>query len=138
MSPPPIRRRVSQHALLNAWRARRQRPDDGRGEYGMATLELDPASDALFAGLAGRQQVWMSHRDAVAGLPEGFSTAGRTATCAIAAIAAPGRKLYAVQFHPEVVHTERGREYLANFVFRVCGCRKDWDPRGRVPRSEEA
>ena len=108
-----------------------------RGEYGMATLELDPASDALFAGLAGRQQVWMSHRDAVAGLPEGFSTAGRTATCAIAAIAAPGRKLYAVQFHPEVVHTERGREYLANFVFRVCGCRKDWDPRGRVPMLEQ-
>jgi GMP synthase (glutamine-hydrolysing) len=108
-----------------------------RGEYGMATLELDPASDEVFAGLAGRQQVWMSHRDAVAGLPEGFSAAGRTATCAIAAMAAPGRKLYAVQFHPEVVHTERGREYLANFVFRVCGCRKDWDPRRRVPMLEQ-
>ena len=107
-----------------------------RGEYGMATLEMDPVSDALFEGLGGRQQVWMSHRDAVAGLPEGFSTAGRTATCAIAAMAAPGKKLYAVQFHPEVVHTERGREYLANFVFRVCGCRKDWDPRGRAPMLE--
>jgi len=108
-----------------------------RGEYGMATLELDAASDPLFAGLAGRQQVWMSHRDAVAGLPEGFSARGRTATCAIAAIANPERKLYAVQFHPEVVHTERGREYLENFVFRVCGCRKDWDPRRRVPMLEE-
>jgi GMP synthase (glutamine-hydrolysing) len=107
-----------------------------RGEYGMATLEMDPVSDALFEGLGGRQQVWMSHRDAVAGLPEGFSTAGRTATCAIAAMAAPGRNLYAVQFHPEVVHTERGREYLANFVFRVCGCREDWDPRGRAPMLE--
>jgi len=51
-----------------------------------------------------------------------------TAACAIAAMAAPERKLYSVQFHPEVVHTERGREYLANFVFRVCGCRQDWDP----------
>jgi len=107
-----------------------------RGEYGMATLEMDPVSDALFEGLGGRQQVWMSHRDAVDGLPEGFSTAGRTATCAIAAMAAPGRKLYAVQFHPEVVHTERGKEYLANFVFRVCGCRKDWDPSGRAPALE--
>jgi GMP synthase (glutamine-hydrolysing) len=108
-----------------------------RGEYGMATLDLDPASDPLFAGLAGLQQVWMSHRDAVAGLPEGFSSAGRTATCAIAAIAAPARKLYAVQFHPEVVHTERGLQYLSNFVFRVCQCRKDWDPRRRVPMLEQ-
>ena len=108
-----------------------------RGEYGMATLDLDPAADPLFAGLAGRQQVWMSHRDAVAGLPEGFSSAGRTAACAIAAIAAPARKLYAVQFHPEVVHTERGMQYLSNFVFRVCDCRKDWDPRRRVPMLEQ-
>jgi GMP synthase (glutamine-hydrolysing) len=108
-----------------------------RGEYGMATLDLDPASDPLFAGLEGRQQVWMSHRDAVAGLPEGFSSAGRTATCAIAAIAAPARKLYAVQFHPEVVHTERGLQYLSNFVFRVCECRKDWAPRRRVPMLEQ-
>ena len=108
-----------------------------RGEYGMATLDLDPAADPLFAGLAGRQQVWMSHRDAVAGLPEGFSSAGRTDTCAIAAIAAPARKLYAVQFHPEVVHTERGMQYLSNFVFRVCDCRKDWDPRRRVPMLEQ-
>ena len=108
-----------------------------RGEYGMATLDLDPADNPLFAGLAGRQQVWMSHRDAVAGLPVGFSTAGRTAACAIAAMAAPDRKLYSVQFHPEVVHTERGREYLANFVFRVCGCRQDWDPRRRVPMLEQ-
>jgi GMP synthase (glutamine-hydrolysing) len=108
-----------------------------RGEYGMATLELDATSDPLFAGLSGSQQVWMSHRDAVAGLPEGFYAAGRTGTCAIAAIAAPGRKLYAVQFHPEVVHTERGRQYLENFVFRVCGCLKDWDPRRRVPMLEQ-
>jgi len=107
-----------------------------RGEYGMATLDLDPACDPLFAGLDGRQQVWMSHRDAVEALPEGFSAVGRTATCAIAAIAAPARKLYAVQFHPEVVHTERGKEYLANFVFRVCGCKEDWDALGRLPALE--
>src|SRR5207248_11374284 len=88
-----------------------------RGEYGLATLDLDATSDPLFRGLAGRQQVWMSHRDVVGALPPGFSVIGRTDTCAVAAIAAPQRKLYAVQFHLEVVHTTRGREYLSNFVF---------------------
>ncbi|PWT97262.1 MAG: glutamine-hydrolyzing GMP synthase [Terriglobia bacterium] len=108
-----------------------------KGEYGLATLELDDTCDPLFAGLAGRQQVWMSHRDTVYGLPEGFSAVGRTATCAIAAVAAPDRRLYAVQFHPEVVHTTRGKEILSNFIFRVCGCCKDWDPRQRIPLIEQ-
>ena len=107
-----------------------------KGEYGLATLELDETTDPLFAGLGGRQQIWMSHRDVVGVLPEGFSAAGRTETCAMAAIAAPQRKLYGLQFHPEVVHTARGKEYLANFLFRVCGCRKDWNPRHRVPMLE--
>jgi GMP synthase (glutamine-hydrolysing) len=104
-----------------------------RGEYGLATLELDAASDPMFAGLPARQQVWMSHRDTVAALPPGFHVAGRTSTCAVAAIAAPARGLYAVQFHPEVVHTECGGQYLSNFLFGVCGCARDWDPRGRAP-----
>jgi GMP synthase (glutamine-hydrolysing) len=107
-----------------------------KGEYGLATLELDETTDPLFAGLGGRQQIWMSHRDVVGVLPEGFRAAGRTETCAMAAIAAPQRKLYGLQFHPEVVHTARGQEYLANFLFRVCGCRKDWNPRHRVPMLE--
>jgi GMP synthase (glutamine-hydrolysing) len=108
-----------------------------RGEYGLATLEMDPASDPLFRGLEGRQQVWMSHRDTVAAVPAGFHVAGRTSTCAVAAFAAPQRRLYGVQFHPEVVHTERGKEYLANFVLRICGCQKDWDPRHRAPLLEQ-
>ncbi len=108
-----------------------------RGEYGLATLELADVADPLFAGLAGSQQIWMSHRDSVCELPQGFSTVGSTSTCAVAAIAAPERKLYAVQFHPEVVHTARGREYFSNFVFRVCGCLPDWDPRHRVPLIEQ-
>jgi len=107
-----------------------------KGEYGLAMLELDDAADPLFAGLAGRRQIWMSHRDVVGAVPAGFSAVGRTETCAIAAIAAPERKLYGVQFHPEVVHTARGMDYLSNFVFRVCGCQKDWDPRHRVPLIE--
>src|SRR5438270_8242034 len=107
------------------------------GEYGLATLNLGEADDPMFAGLGGTQQVWMSHRDTVERAPAGFRVAGQTGTCAIAAIAAPERGFYAVQFHLEVVHTRRGREYLANFVFGVCGCEKDWDPRNRVPLLEQ-
>jgi GMP synthase (glutamine-hydrolysing) len=108
-----------------------------KGEYGLATLELDDLADPFFSGLAGRQQIWMSHRDVVAAPPPGFTVAGRTDTCAIAAMGAPARKLYSLQFHPEVVHTVRGRDYLRNFVFAVCGCAPDWEPRGRVPMLEQ-
>jgi GMP synthase (glutamine-hydrolysing) len=104
-----------------------------KGEYGFANLELDETADPMFAGLAGSQQIWMSHRDVVGAVPAGFDVVGRTETCAIAAIAESRRRLYGVQFHPEVVHTARGKEYLANFVFQVCGCTADWDPRNRVP-----
>jgi GMP synthase (glutamine-hydrolysing) len=108
-----------------------------KGEYGLAALDLDETSDPMFAGLAGNQQVWMNHRDAVAALPQGFTVAGRTSTCAVAAIAAPARRFYGVQFHPEVVHTTRGQEFLSNFVFRVCGCVGDWDPSHRIPVIEQ-
>ena len=108
-----------------------------QGEYGLATLELAETADPMFAGLGGRQQIWMSHRDVVETVPEGFQVAGRTDTCAVAAMASSARRLYGVQFHPEVVHTVRGREYLSNFVFRVCGCQKDWDPRHRAPLIEQ-
>jgi len=107
-----------------------------KGEYGLAMLDLEETADPLFAGLSGRQQIWMSHRDVVGSVPQGFRVVGRTDTCAVAAMAAPERRLYGLQFHPEVVHTARGGEYLANFVFGVCGCRKDWDPRHRVPLIE--
>ena len=109
-----------------------------KSEFGLATLELNGGTGTpLFSGLARRQQVWMSHRDLVAELPPGFSNAGATSTCAVAAMAAPARGLYAVQFHPEVVHTTEGQRILANFLFDVCGCVKDWDPRNRVPLIEE-
>jgi GMP synthase (glutamine-hydrolysing) len=107
-----------------------------KGEYGLATLDLNGTASALFDGVTGPQQIWMSHRDLVSAAPPGFSVLGSTATCSIAAIAAPDRGLYAVQFHPEVVHTTHGREILSNFVFGVCGCRRDWDARDRVPQIE--
>ncbi len=108
-----------------------------KGEYGSAALDLFDDSDPMFAGLAGPQQIWMSHRDVVGRLPEGFTVVGRTDTCAVAAIANSAKKLYGLQFHPEVVHTSRGLEYLANFVFGVCGCVKDWDARHRAPLIEQ-
>ncbi|MGP8247065.1 MAG: glutamine-hydrolyzing GMP synthase [Bryobacteraceae bacterium] len=104
-----------------------------KGEYGLAALELDDSPDPLFAGLSGSQQIWMSHRDVVAAAPPGFHVTGRTPTCAIAAMGNPLRGMYGLQFHPEVVHTTRGKQYLSNFVFRVCHCAQDWDPRHRVP-----
>ncbi|HVP45667.1 MAG TPA: glutamine-hydrolyzing GMP synthase [Bryobacteraceae bacterium] len=109
-----------------------------KGEYGLATLELNGGPKMmLFSGLPERQQVWMSHFDVVTGVPPGFAAVGKTSTCAIAAMAAPARGLYAVQFHPEVVHTTEGSRILANFLFDVCGCEKDWDPRHRVPLIED-
>jgi GMP synthase (glutamine-hydrolysing) len=107
------------------------------GEYGLATVDLDAGNDVLFAGVGGPQQVWMSHRDVVDRVPEGFRAAGSTATCEIAAMANASRKLFSVQYHLEVVHTPKGKQYLSNFVFDVCGCSKDWDPRNRLPVVEQ-
>ncbi len=108
----------------------------GVGEFGLAWIEiLEPAG--LFAGLDAREQVWMSHRDAVEGLPAGFRVLARTPECPVAAMGEPSRGFYGVQFHPEVVHTVHGRQALANFVFEVCRCRKDWDPSHQIPAIEE-
>src|SRR5262249_27979894 len=109
----------------------------GKGEFGLATLELESSSGPLFEGLPARQQIWMSHRDVVAGLPGGFSVVGATSACAVAAMSEPVRRLYAVQFHPEVIHTRRGAEILSNFLFGICGCERDWDPKHRIPAIEE-
>ena len=107
-----------------------------RGEYGFAQLDLR-LTDSLFRGIAGRQQVWMSHRDAVQDPPPGFEVLGSTSTCTVAAMASPERGLYAVQFHPEVAHTPCGTQILSNFVFGACGCVKDWDPAGQVQTIED-
>jgi GMP synthase (glutamine-hydrolysing) len=105
-----------------------------KGEFGLAWLDLE-APSPLFEGVANHRQVWMSHRDAVRSLPDGFRILASTSTCAFAAIGDRDGRLYGVQFHPEVVHTHPGKEILSNFLFRVCGCRKDWNPKHRVPLS---
>jgi GMP synthase (glutamine-hydrolysing) len=108
-----------------------------KGEFGLAFLDL-VASNPLFRGVPDHQQVWMSHRDAVAALPAGFQLLGRTETCGVAAMGDARRKLYGVQFHPEVVHTSHGKAILSNFLFEICGCVKDWDPGRRLASLEDA
>ena len=98
-----------------------------RREYGRAQLNIesgDSASD-LFTGVASSLRVWNSHGDHVMMLPMGFRTVGRTAN-AVAAVEDRTRKIYAVEFHPEVNHTEQGTEILRNFLFRVCKAEKKW------------
>lgn len=101
-----------------------------RREYGRAALTVE-APDALFAGVEpetpdGSLTVWMSHGDTVLEPPPGFRRLARTATCPVAAMGDPERRLYAVQFHPEVAHTPQGRRILENFLFRVAGLRPGW------------
>ena len=95
-------------------------------EYGRAELCIDDSS-GLFKGVAGRATtVWMSHGDRIEKLPEGFRPIAHTENSPVAAMAERKRKLYALQFHPEVAHTQRGKEILRNFVFDICGCRPTW------------
>lgn len=80
----------------------------------------------LFEGLPEKGISWMSHTDYIAALPEGFSVAAHTDNCPTAAMQCPERRIYGVQFHPEVLHTENGVQMLHNFLYRVCGCTGDW------------
>jgi GMP synthase (glutamine-hydrolysing) len=96
-------------------------------EFGPADLIVDDAED-LFAGFAvgHRTPVWMSHGDRLEVLPKGWTVLAHSDNSPVAACADRARRRYAIQFHPEVVHTPRGRELLENFVLRICGARADW------------
>ncbi len=108
-----------------------------KGEFGLAFLDLHTTGSRLFAGLADHQKIWMSHRDLVAVPPTGFRVLASTTTCATAAIEDEARRLYGVQFHPEVVHTTEGVRILENFLFGICDCVKDWNPANRVALIED-
>jgi GMP synthase (glutamine-hydrolysing) len=94
-------------------------------EYGHTEVEVD-TTDAIFAGVSEKTVCWMSHTDYIAQVPEGFSITAHTPVCPVAAMSCPEKKLYATQFHPEVVHTKEGMTMLRNFVINVCGCHGDW------------
>ena len=106
-----------------------------RREYGPAELSLENNS-ALFAGLPPRLKIWNSHGDHIAALPPGFRAVGTTAN-AVAAAENVEKKIYAVQFHPEVRHTDRGADILRNFVVGICRAPTDWNPRAFVEKTVE-
>lgn len=96
-----------------------------RREYGAAVLHVLDGSQ-LFHGIGSQLDIWNSHGDKVTGLPAGFHASARTENSPFAAIENPNRGLFAVQFHPEVAHTPRGKEILQNFAYHVCHCTMDW------------
>jgi GMP synthase (glutamine-hydrolysing) len=120
----------------------------GGGEYGPTTLELISPPDGgpvpvaeqpggtLLGGLPGHQQVWMSHGDTVVTAPPGFAVTARTAATPVAAVEDPGRRLYGVQFHPEVLHTQHGMLILRGFL-EAAGCRPNWTMRGIIEEQAE-
>lgn len=97
------------------------------GEYGISRFYIS-RSHPLFDGIPDSFIVWMSHRDGVVEPPPGFDSLGYTDITRIAAMADDSRKIYTLQFHPEVVHTEYGLKILENFVLGICGCERGWDP----------
>ncbi len=98
----------------------------GRGEYGRTQLTVTESSATVLQGGSDERNVWMSHFDSVTELPAGFVGTARTNEIANAAIAHNERKIHAVQFHPEVVHSEFGQKVLENFLYEVAGCKADW------------
>ena len=97
-------------------------------EYGRAHLEHFDATNPLLLGLQERTQVWMSHGDTITAIPAGYHTIASTANVLHAAYAADNLPVWAVQFHPEVYHTQEGLTLLKNFVVGICGSQQDWSP----------
>ena len=106
-------------------------------EYGLAQIDVVERDNGLFRGLASSLQVWMSHGDRIDGSPPGFTMLARSGNSPVAAMAHEGRRLYGLQFHPEVVHTPQGLDILTNFC-RLCGCSFYWTPGAFVNESVAA
>lgn len=94
-------------------------------EYGRVEVSVSPHS-LLFSDIPEKSVCWMSHTDYISAAPEGFEISARTNSCPCAAMENPRRRLYAVQFHPEVTHSEYGQSLLNNFLFKICQCCGDW------------
>ena len=105
-------------------------------EYGFASLRVLDRS-GLLAGVKDSEQVWMSHGDRLETLPPGFCITGRTTNTKAAVIENKDRRLYGVQFHPEVIHTKEGKKILGNFLFKLAGLRPDWNMSSFIERKAE-
>jgi GMP synthase (glutamine-hydrolysing) len=105
-------------------------------EYGKTELFIDDNHD-LFSHMPGNFTCWASHGDYVSKLPPGFSVIAHTLNTPMAAISHKKRKIFAVQFHPEVTHTEKGNQILANFLFKICGCLGRWTMQSFIKESIE-
>ena len=97
-------------------------------EYGRAMLDVIRPDSPLLYGVKVHSQVWMSHGDTISRLPEGGVAIAQTADIPYAAYQIVGEPTFAVQFHPEVFHTEEGAKILSNFAHGICGCKGDWTP----------
>ena len=106
-----------------------------RGEYGIAQLTV-ACEDALWKGVS-HSQIWMSHFDSVSAVPPGFRITASSGVSGVAAMSDPLRRLFGIQFHPEVIHTHAGTRILENFVFDICGASRDWNVSQRVPIVEK-
>jgi len=106
-------------------------------EFGPATLTLDAADSPLVRGVSRESRVWMSHGDSVTAVPAGFRIIAHTPRCAIAAMGDDERRMYGVQFHPEVVHTDAGTAILQNFLHAIAGIAPDWKMDSFVDRAIE-
>jgi GMP synthase (glutamine-hydrolysing) len=111
-------------------------PGESR-EYGSARVEVLAPESPLFAGLPTTLDVWMSHGDRVARMPPGSTALARSAGGILAALGDGARRLYGLQFHPEVVHTPQGREILRRFLFDLCECEGTWTPANFIERAVE-
>ena len=108
----------------------------GKREYGFAELEIKKP-EGFFEGVKKKSTCWMSHGDSITKLPTGFKITASTANTKFAAAAYAGKKLFGVQYHPEVVHTQMGTKMLRNFLYIVCNCKRSWSMRSFAKKSIE-
>lgn len=107
-------------------------------EYGKTEMTVDKTASKIFTGVSGETVCWMSHFDAISKVAPGFEITAHTADCPVAAAECEENKLYAIQYHPEVLHTVEGTKMLSNFVLGVCGCAGDWRMDSFVEESIQA
>jgi|GEM_PF-408 len=106
-------------------------------EYGIANLEIKDKESLLLKDIPVKSRAWMSHGDHVSELPAGFKAVASTSDCKFAAVENSAKKIYGIQFHPEVTHSEFGETVLENFAVNICDCKKSWDIKSYLPQISE-